>query len=229
MTVEESAMFYQTDYSQGFTTEMPNDDALQTVLTNRFKGNEKDYSGYIAVLAALGCKPGQRVLDFGCSWGYGSWQLKQAGYKVIGFEISKPRCGYAQEKLGIDAHTQHEDVGSDQTFDIFFSAHVLEHVPSVRDTIAFARRKLKPGGLFIGFTPNGSMAFKNASPIAWGRLWGVVHPNFIDDVYYRRAFPSCLLASLPYDVDDITTRWKANGLTTPKLDGSELMVATRLD
>jgi 2-polyprenyl-3-methyl-5-hydroxy-6-metoxy-1,4-benzoquinol methylase len=229
MTVEENAVFYQTEYNQGFTTEMPSDSELQTLLTNCFKGSEKDYSEYIKMLAALGCKPGQCVLDFGCSWGYGSWQLKQAGYKVIGFEISRPRCGYAQEKLGIDAHTEHEDIGGDHTFDIFFSAHVLEHVPSVADTIAFARQKLKPGGLFIAFTPNGSSDFKNAHPSSWCKLWGLVHPNFIDDVYYQRTFPGCLLASSPYNINDISARLKTNDLTTPKLDGFELLIATRLD
>jgi 2-polyprenyl-3-methyl-5-hydroxy-6-metoxy-1,4-benzoquinol methylase len=229
MTSEENAVFYQTDYSQGFTTEMPSDSELQALLTNRFQGNEKDYSVYIAMLAALGCKPGQSVLDFGCSWGYGSWQIKQAGYKVVGFEISGPRCDYARYKLGIDAHDKRQDISGDRTFDIFFSAHVLEHVPSVADTIAFARQKLKPGGLFVGFTPNGSMAFKKKCPISWRKLWGLVHPNFLDDIYCQRTFSDCLLASLPYNVDNINTRWKAKDLTTPKLDGVELMVATRLD
>src|SRR5580658_1165480 len=57
MTSEESAAFYQTDYSHWFTTEMPSDPELQALLRNRFEGHEKDYSGYIAILTALGAKP----------------------------------------------------------------------------------------------------------------------------------------------------------------------------
>ena len=41
------------------------------------------------------------LLDFGCSWGYGSFQLKKQGYKVYSYEISKPRSNYAKTKLNI--------------------------------------------------------------------------------------------------------------------------------
>ena len=59
------------------------------LLSTRFAGEEKNYAGYIAVLHALGVAEGARMLDFGCSWGYGSWQLAQAGFAVEAFEISR--------------------------------------------------------------------------------------------------------------------------------------------
>lgn len=89
---EENAAFYQKDYSQGFTTDVPSDSELEILKSTDFKGCAIDYSNYIAVLEALGVTTGQRILDFGCSWGYGSYQLQQHGFSVTAFEISEPRC-----------------------------------------------------------------------------------------------------------------------------------------
>jgi len=81
---EENARFYRTDYVQEFTTDLPDRELLDRLKTTAFKGTEKDYAGYIEVLSALGLERGSKVLDFGCSWGYGSWQLAEAAV---------PRCG----------------------------------------------------------------------------------------------------------------------------------------
>ena len=70
---EETIRFYQTEYEQGFTTDLPDRDTLGRLKTTAFKGTERDYASYIDVLTALGVEGGARVLDFGCSWGYGSW------------------------------------------------------------------------------------------------------------------------------------------------------------
>jgi 2-polyprenyl-3-methyl-5-hydroxy-6-metoxy-1,4-benzoquinol methylase len=226
-TAEENEAFYQSTYKQGFTSEMPGTEELNRLLKNKFVGHEKDYAICVALLKSLGAKKGDRILDFGCSWGYGSWQLKQAGYEVEGFEISRPRCEYARTKLGLIAHKSLDDVGPNRSFDIFFSVHVLEHVPSIAETVAFARKKLKPGGLFVALTPNGSEGFRRKAPIAWGKLWGLVHPNFLDDVYYRLTFEKCVLASAPYDMIDIARQWTTGEAKATSLDGDELMVATR--
>jgi 2-polyprenyl-3-methyl-5-hydroxy-6-metoxy-1,4-benzoquinol methylase len=226
-TPEENEAFYQMEYKQGFTSDVPGDAELHMLLTSKFVGHEKDYATYIAILRALGVKPGQSILDFGCSWGYGSWQLKQAGYNVVGFEISSLRSEYARVKLLVDATDELERIGPDGSFDVFFSAHVLEHLPNLADTIAFAKRKLKPDGLFIGFTPNGSAGFRQLAPANWRQIWGLVHPNLLDDVYYRRTFPKCLLASPPYVPADLGQRWKDGDNMVANLGGCELMVATQ--
>lgn len=183
---EENERFYQSEYSQGFTTSLPAVDELERLKQSLFRGSEKDYSDYLRVLAALGSKPGDAVLDFGCSWGYGSWQLQRAGYRVKAYEISAPRCTYARQELGIDAHSRLDELGG--PFDIFFSSHVFEHVPSVSQCIQFAVQNLKPGGWLVVFTPNGSESFRRVDFRAWNQLWGQVHPNFLDDVFYKNAF-----------------------------------------
>ncbi len=196
-------------YRQGFTSDTPTDEALAQLVAKNFAGSEKDYTNYLNVLSALGGKRGDRLLDFGCSWGYGSYQMKKYGYDVVAFEISKPRCRYAREKLGVKAYDLLDDL-KEGNFDIFFSAHVLEHVPAIADVFAYAQKKLKKGGLFVAFTPNGSETYRSRADGAWNQLWNMVHPNFLDDRFYRKAFPSVLLASDPYDYKKITDQW-ANG------------------
>jgi ubiquinone/menaquinone biosynthesis C-methylase UbiE/transcription elongation factor Elf1 len=227
-TSAENAAFYQESYRQGFTSDTPTDEALRELLANNFAGSEKDYTTYIKVLAALGGKPGDRLLDFGCSWGYGSWQLKKHGYDVVAFEISKPRCRYAREKLNVAARDNLAGL-TENEFDIFFSAHVLEHVPAIADVFAYAQKKLKKGGLFLAFTPNGSEAYRNRPDGSWNQLWNMVHPNFLDDQFYKRAFPNVLLASDPYDYTMISQRWSSGKMSPSlKLDGEELMAAVKV-
>lgn len=230
-TAEESELFYQEEYSEGFTTDAPPPEQLEILTRVGFKGSEKDYSVYLAVLEALGCKPGDRLLDHGCSWGYGSWQLARAGYDVTAFEVSSGRAAYASTHLGIDVRTEVKNVRG--PFDIVFSAHVLEHVPSVAAVLRLSARSLKPGGWFVAFTPNGSRPFKVAHPDSWMKSWGFVHPNLLDDVFYARAFRSCsyLLASSPYELNRIA-RWASlpqKPAESLNLDGPELLVAAKVE
>ena len=207
---------------------MPAPAELSRLLAADFKGSEKDYSTYLDVLSALGCRPAAAILDYGCSWGYGSWQLARAGYRVAGLEISKTRRTYASEQLGVQMCD--ESSAASGQFDIFFTSHVLEHVPSILEVTRFARRALKPGGWFIAFTPNGSAAFRDADPKSWNHLWGQVHPNFLDEQFYAQLFDGVpnLLASSPYS-DRHIPDWVSGGCGSVKLplSGPELLVLAR--
>lgn len=212
-TAEENAQFYQEDYTEGFTTEVPGDAELKRLLETRFAGEEKNYAGYIAVLEALGVKAGARLFDFGCSWGYGSWQLGQAGFAVDAFEISRPRAAFAAERLGVRLV---EPLQAEQgSYDVFFSAHVIEHVPSVEAMVQQGLALLRPGGLLVAFTPNGSAAFRQAQPRNWHLMWGLAHPQLIDSEWAMKRFAGkpLLLTSAPlhqpqhgHPLDEIT-RW----------------------
>ena len=105
--------------------------------------------------------------------------------------------------MGVDATWDIK--GLEGLIDIFFSAHLLEHVLAVKDVISLAMKLLKPGGWFVAFTPNGSDVYRKAHPWQWQRSWGLVHPNLIDEEYYRFIFNdmSFLVASSPYDYDAI--------------------------
>lgn len=225
-SAQESAAFYQDEYTQGFTTDCPSDELLAKLLENKFKNSGKDYSTYIDVICAAGGVDGSRLFDFGCSWGYGSWQFMQRGFDVESFDVSVPRATYARTKLGIKVHSSLSEVSG--SFDVFFSSHVLEHVPSVKQAIEFGMQILKPGGLFVAFTPNGSLGFRRKEGKAWKKLWGLVHPNLLDDKYYRATFSGkrFLLSSDPYPIKEIE-KWRVGHSSVLPLDGVELLLLTR--
>jgi 2-polyprenyl-3-methyl-5-hydroxy-6-metoxy-1,4-benzoquinol methylase len=224
--------FYQHEYRQGFTTELPSNDSLEQLLTTKFEGTEKCYRYYIAILRQLGAY-NANLFDYGCSWGYGSWQLVEAGYKVIGYEVSRPRARYAQEKLGVECISQISKEtfqnGLLHSFDFFFSAHVLEHVPNPSHVVELARLALKPGGMFIAFTPNGSTGFRQAEPRAWHLSWGQVHPCLLDDEFYRHALRGrdVYLDASPANLDSITQFASGRPVRCRDLLGSELLCVAR--
>jgi len=232
-SARENASFYQSAYDEGFTTELPPPDRLKRWIDTGFAGTEKDYSHYLAVLNALAIPRGARVFDYGCSWGYGSHQLSnRGGYAVDAFEISTPRAEFARHHLKVSMPTP--SAWELNSYDVFFSAHVIEHVPSVADMIALGQQLLKPGGLFVAFTPNGSRTFRQNAPRDWHLMWGFVHPQLIDDDFLLKTRPRhpLLLHSAPLlafhepqHLDPIRN-WAESPDRTPRcLDHVELLFA----
>lgn len=223
----ENEAFYQSDYVQGITTDMPSGQELASLIKTQFSGHEKNYAPYIAVLLALGVKTGAKVFDFGCSWGYGSYQLAQAGFTVDAFEISRPRAEYARSKL--DVHIRPINDSENGGYDVFFSAHVIEHVPSVSHMIDLGMRYLKPEGLFVAFTPNGSDTFRAYDFRSWNRLWGLVHPQLIDEEYLLHRFPSTplIVTSSAHPISQISQWGRSTRPLITSLKGVELMFAVQ--
>src|SRR5919109_1153406 len=110
-------------FEQDFTTNCPDDHILTDLMRRQFKGTEKDYTVYIDVLKAVGIQPGRILYDYGCSWGYGSYQFAQAGYRVYSYEIGASRADFAAEKLGCQMLSEPEQIPDKA--DCFFSAHVI--------------------------------------------------------------------------------------------------------
>lgn len=223
--------FYQEEYSEGFTTDIPSEDELFKLKKNDFRNSGKDYSVFIEILKEIGYENGDLLLDYGCSWGYGSWQFANAGLKVVGYEVSRKRCAFARDKLGVDAHHELARLRGGRKVKFFFSSHVLEHIPRINDVIKFAREMVAPGGYFLAFTPNGSMDYRALDPKGWSQIWGFVHPLFVDTVYYMSAFvsDSYFIDSNKYDLGAIRT-WAANQSFSQeviKSNGPELMIAVR--
>jgi 2-polyprenyl-3-methyl-5-hydroxy-6-metoxy-1,4-benzoquinol methylase len=226
-SVEENESYYQSAYEEGFTTDMPSAPELEALKISRFAGHEKNYDRYIAVLRALGVKDGAKVFDFGCSWGYGSYQLAEAGFRVEAFEISRPRAEYASSKLGVSIRpVTNSEHGA---YCVFLSTHVIEHVPSVSDMIELGMRYLKPGGLFIAFTPNGSTTFRTTKFDNWHELWGLVHPQLIDEEYLLHRFCGLplIVTSSPHPVSQIAQWDRSIRPLIASLEGDELMFAVQ--
>ncbi len=221
-------MFYENEYKQGYTTDLPSDAALAEMKRSNFAGTEMCYSYYINVLNQIGLKAGSKVFDYGGSWGYESYQFAQAGFQVLSFEVAPSRRRYAHEKLGVDTVDDMDKAAADHAnhFDCFFSAHVLEHVPSPAKSFGYALRLLRPEGLFVSFTPNGCHAHRAASPL-WSKLWGEVHPFFIDDIFLDRSFKLSPRAIGSSPVTDITIPQQAQLKQLNELDRGELFFVAR--
>lgn len=171
--------FYQTDYVEpGLTTECPDEDELAALMSSGFVGSDKDFGHQIQSLMALGLRPGARILDYGASWGYLTWQLRNAGFDAVGFEISGPRAKSAA-KLGVVVHSSISSVGGG--YDIFYSSHVLEHVPNPAESLREQLSLVKDGGFVVGHTPNGCRGFRGRHPGLFHQSWGRVHPVLLTD------------------------------------------------
>ena len=227
--------FYNEEYVQGATTSLPSLAELERMKANEFADLENDYAGFARLLKALGAEQGAKVFDYGCSWGYGSYLFAQAGFAVKSFEISRPRRSYGQQYLDVDLVEDFEAfvAGAEGTFDVFFSSHVLEHVPAPSAVIEQALRLLMPGGLLVSVCPNGTAAFRAADPAGWRVLWGEVHPNLLDDVYLARTLSGMpyLIGTSPVTIGDDDLRHLQAGMGERRLDAlerPELFFATRV-
>ena len=203
---EASIRFYQTRYRQGFTTDCPSDEALEHLLTTHFRGSPKDCSSYIEALRAVGLRPGDPVLDFGCSWGYGSWQLREAGFRVYSYEVSRPRAKYAALKLHCQLVDNFNEIP--ERVKCFFSAHVIEHLPNPDIMWKAIDQVLSKDGIVVCFAPNGEPSLERVyGPKRYHRLWGRVHPllltsQALKEMARRYGFVPYIFSS-PYSSDQI--------------------------
>lgn len=221
--------YYQSEYRSGLTTELPDDKELTRYLSRKFSGTEKDFTRYIAILESLDVPKGARILDYGCSWGYGCWQLHEHGYKAVGYELSKSRAAYGREKLGVEVIEETREIPG--TFDVFFSTHVVEHVPDVATFLKFAFSLLARNGIFVAITPNGSQQYRRLKESNWMRVWGYKHPVLLDEEYVVRTFggSSYLATTRLRDYEGITNWARSGGSIIGDMTGWELLVAVRPD
>jgi 2-polyprenyl-3-methyl-5-hydroxy-6-metoxy-1,4-benzoquinol methylase len=219
--------FYQQSYSQGFTTDCPSDEALAALCSTNFAGCEKNFEDYVRVLNAIGLKSGDSILDFGASWGYGSWQLKCAGFEVFSYEISRPRAEYARTKLRCNILDSVDQLP--QRVRCMFSSHVIEHLPNPNVIWEVANEVLTLDGVILCFCPNGDPGRElRVGTKQYHQTWGKVHPllispKFLRNTSERHGFSSNIY-STPYRLDMMRHRVDAQAIV-----GDELcMVASRL-
>jgi hypothetical protein len=85
--------YYDNSYSEDYPAQRPLDseELARLTRTGVLDRPANNYLRYIEVLKAVGLRPGGSIVDFGCSWGYGSWQLREAGFRVYSTEVSRLR------------------------------------------------------------------------------------------------------------------------------------------
>jgi len=226
-SLEQVYDFYENNYTSGFTTDLPNSEQLSKYLSTGFADTPKDFRRFLSLFNSLAVPAGSRILDLGCSWGYGAWQFQNAGYEVTGYEVSKHRALFAQEKLMLDASSSLDDISG--LFDVIFSSHVLEHIPSLESLLEWCFNHLSKNGLFVAITPNGSLPFRQSHPRNWRNMWGDVHPLFLDSEFWqaRLVHMSHLITS---DLSDssLIQKWAfAPDQLVGSVDGWELLVVAK--
>ena len=230
-TRDQLASFYQHSYTQddGITTKLPSRSEWEGLMQTGF--GEKDVSHYISLIKGLypNRSPAEiRMLDYGSSWGYQTWQFRASGIDCTGYEISVPRAIYGRETLGLPVYADLKSITPG--FDIFFSSHVIEHVPSPRRMIEEAFDLLHPGGYLVIESPNGSDVFRAQSPAHFHKLWGRVHPFMLSPEFYihRLSGRPAYFTSWPFgDLSEKIRPWNLDQTMVDRLDGPALLMITR--
>lgn len=138
------------------------------------------------VLERADLRAGQRVLDMGCGWAYGTHWARTLGCQVTGIDLGMDQLRWARQSLpdagalGLALANAKAMPYADATFDRAVSVEMMEHVfrPDRAQVFAEIARVVKPGGRVAISTPN------PASPIETAKRLAVKLPAL------RRALPS---------------------------------------
>jgi len=113
---------------------------------------------YRQIIELSGVRPGDSVLDVGCSSGYLAWKMAAAagpGGRVTGVDPSQAAIGYARQHAS-DAITFTVGVAQelplpDASFDVVVSILAIHHVPARKRAAALAEmfRVTRPGGRLL--------------------------------------------------------------------------------
>lgn len=112
--------------------------------------------------------PGSTFIDVGCGMGYTMRRAAtELNCKVTGLDPQPGEHGvgrYHKENLGnlnIIQGVSENIPFADETFDVVYCSHVLEHVDNEQKALFEMKRILKPGGVLIIGMPTASMAWIN--------------------------------------------------------------------
>ncbi|MBI1797704.1 MAG: class I SAM-dependent methyltransferase [Candidatus Eisenbacteria bacterium] len=147
------------------------------------------------VLAHADLAPGQRVLDLGCGWAYGTHWARGLGCTAAGIDLGLDQLRWARAALDPDRGLGLAQANAaalpfrDRAFDRAVSVEMMEHVfrPDRARVLAEIARVVKPGGRVAISTPNA------ASPIEVVKRLAVRWPAL------RRRLPS---SCFPEAADD---------------------------
>jgi len=223
--------FYQDDYVQedGITTELPDASRLRFLVDTGF--GEKNVDHYAALFGRMfpNRPRGEvRIIDYGCSWGYQGYQFRKHGFRYAGLEVSRSRAEFGRQQLGLDIVTSESELTAGA--DVFFSSHVIEHLPDPGNMLSIGMDLLRLGGYFVAECPNGSEARRSREPRLTRKAWGMVHPNLISGEFLSRALadhPFLLTSSPFHDLAGIFDAWDGEGSDVRNLTGSNLLIIAK--
>ncbi|MBL6871863.1 MAG: hypothetical protein ISQ95_04630 [Flavobacteriales bacterium] len=219
--------FYQKEYKidTHIMTYLPSDEELEILKKEGFNKLRSIHS-YIDSL--FQSKP-VNIIDYGCSWGYNVFKLQKSGFNAVGYEVSKPRANFGQEKLGVQIYTKESDIPMDQ--DLFLSSHVIEHLADLSSFISFSKTRIKGNGIFMAFCPNGNKEYRNREQDIWHGSWGDLHVNLLDVEFAKEVFKNnpylILSGDWIFNPEEIKVWDGISQKVGKKLDGKELLIIAK--
>ena len=105
-------------------------------------------------VSRLGLDPASTsLLDLGCGAGWFLSYLKERGVTARGLEVNPMAVRFCEGRgLNVSAGALAEE--PDERYDVITMFDVLEHLDDPIQVLTTTRRKLKPGGFVVGYTPN---------------------------------------------------------------------------
>jgi len=143
------------------------------------------------------------VLDFGSGAGYFPQAAAEFGFETFGVEVSSKMREYSRDRVGFPSVYPSLEALGERQFDAVFAAEVIEHLhPSCsRNLMTSLLAHLRPGGLFVGSTPNiGSLNVRLFRDKEY-----VIYPPW-HVCYFSTRTLDHYLRSLGLERDSVTTR-----------------------
>jgi 2-polyprenyl-3-methyl-5-hydroxy-6-metoxy-1,4-benzoquinol methylase len=194
-----SFMYVERDFPESYVNGYYEDRAgggYALTLDNFFWWHESMKNSNRHILSLLGPANSRQMLDVGCGAGVFLSDARDAGWMVSGVEINPKFPEFCRKDLGIE-NVKVGFVSSipfpDASFDAVAMLDVLEHMYDPVKSVRQCARLLKPGGVLVVKSPNGSMQLrKERMRKALGRGNGYVatigHLNQFSPKTLSRAF-----------------------------------------
>lgn len=97
--------------------------------------------------------PPAKVIDVGTQDGYAIHLLKKRGYEAYGTEIDQAYAEFCNEQGHKVWCDNFQETKVDDTFDIVYSSHVIEHCDEPLKFMESAHKILKPQGILFMYFP----------------------------------------------------------------------------
>lgn len=178
-------------------------------------------------LEQLEIKPGHRVLDIGCGRGDVVAELVRQGIDIVGVDYSWDAVRLSGEALGSTGAVVQGDAVHlpfrDGAFDAVLMADIIEHLPWAMavDALREARRITKPDGRLVIHTAPNTWFVAIVMPLLglvmrllrraesvdrfteYNRLRGLMHPNELNPLSFRRLLREAGLDARSWVDDDV--------------------------
>jgi len=108
----------------------------------------REFAGAVALIRRL--RPGGRLLELGCAYGFFLEEAKPY-YDVVGIELADDAAAHGRARGSniISGVADAETLAKLGKFDVIVMLDVIEHLPDPRETLSLCERHLNPGGIIV--------------------------------------------------------------------------------